>query len=126
MAMVAYKIRWDTDGEDVDLPRRVEIPPHITDLEEVSDYLSNLTGFCHKGFMVREVSDEKPRKAHGPRVDRYYDVTCDGCARSRSTDFEKGMERDRDVIRKLAVSEGWRKIGKKTLCPDCARKKEKA
>ena len=37
MAMVAYKIRWDTDGEDVDLPRRVEIPPHITDLEEVSD-----------------------------------------------------------------------------------------
>ena len=51
--MIAYNIDWDTDGEDVDLPNEIEIPEHITDLDEASDYITNITGFCHRGFGVR-------------------------------------------------------------------------
>lgn len=127
MPIVAYKIKWDTDGAKVDLPKRVEIPPNITDPDEISDYLSNLTGFCHNGFMLRDVQDmEREKKKHAnPRVDRYYDLTCDSCARSRSSDFEKGMETDGKVALACAYAEGWRKIKKMTLCPDCAAAAEK-
>lgn len=44
------KVEWDTDGETVDsLPTEVEIPDEVTD-EEISDWLSNEYGFCHKGY----------------------------------------------------------------------------
>lgn len=32
----------------------VKIPEDITDEEEISDYISNETGFCHYGFEFRE------------------------------------------------------------------------
>ena len=32
------------------LPTEMEIPEGITDEEEMSDYLSDETGFCHYGF----------------------------------------------------------------------------
>ena len=48
----AVNIEWDVDlAEDLDsLPKEVQIPDGMTDTEEISDYLSNLTGFCHRGF----------------------------------------------------------------------------
>ena len=52
--MIAYDIEWDTDGADVDLPDEIEIPPDITDEDDISDYLSDVTGFCHFGFLLRE------------------------------------------------------------------------
>lgn len=50
--MKAYNIQWDVDAPEEldDLPNEVDIPDDITDEEKVSDYLSDLTGFCHRGF----------------------------------------------------------------------------
>ncbi len=51
--MKAINIKWDTDG-DIEvlkqLPTELEIPEGMTDEEEISDYLSDETGFCHYGF----------------------------------------------------------------------------
>lgn len=51
--MKAINIKWDTDGDMEllkDLPMKIEIPEGMTDEDEISDYLSNETGFCHFGF----------------------------------------------------------------------------
>lgn len=50
--MKAVNIEWDVDEPEQldDLPTSVDIPDQITDTEEISDYLSDLTGFCHNGF----------------------------------------------------------------------------
>jgi hypothetical protein len=52
--MKAINIEWDTDGEDIDLPTEIGIPEGMTDEEEISDYLSDETGFCHYGFELVE------------------------------------------------------------------------
>lgn len=48
--MKAINIRWDTDGENISLPKEIDIPEGMTDEDEISDYISDVTGFCHKGF----------------------------------------------------------------------------
>lgn len=50
--MKAIHIMWDVDydADSVLLPTVVDIPDGMEDDEEISDYLSNLTGFCHEGF----------------------------------------------------------------------------
>ena len=51
--MKAINIQWDTDFEDnVDLPTEIDLPEHLADEEEISDYISDTTGFCHKGFEI--------------------------------------------------------------------------
>lgn len=54
--LVAINIQWDVDNEeDLDgLPQRVVLPEGMTDDDEISDYLSDLTGFCHYGFSTVE------------------------------------------------------------------------
>lgn len=54
--MKAYNIEWDVDHtEDLDsLPKEVQVPAGMEDPDEISDYLSDLTGFCHKGFELRK------------------------------------------------------------------------
>ena len=52
--MRAENIVWDYEGYDdtgIILPTSVEIPDNVTE-DEVSDYLSDLTGFCHKGYVL--------------------------------------------------------------------------
>lgn len=52
------EIEWDTDDQILDLPRKlkVEINNDIDDIEEsLSDQLTNITGFCHKGFDYKEI-----------------------------------------------------------------------
>lgn len=34
------------------LPNEIEIPEDVEDDDEISDYLSDVTGFCHKGFEI--------------------------------------------------------------------------
>lgn len=50
--MKATNIKWDVDFEEQleDLPTEIEIPDGMTDEEEISDYISDETGFCHYGF----------------------------------------------------------------------------
>lgn len=52
----AINIKWDVDEDvkGVKLPTAIEIPENITDDDEISDYLSDITGFCHAGFDILE------------------------------------------------------------------------
>lgn len=55
--MKATNIIWDTDEENVSLPTEIEIPDSLNDdsigyAENVSDYITNVTGYCHKGFCL--------------------------------------------------------------------------
>ena len=53
--MKASNIKWDTDGyspKELGLPKAVDIPKGMYDLDDVSDYLSDAYEFCHKGFKV--------------------------------------------------------------------------
>lgn len=47
-----YGIAYDTDGEDIALPEElvVEVKDHEDVEDELSDIISERTGFCHKGF----------------------------------------------------------------------------
>lgn len=50
---VAENIDWDVDEpEDIEqLPKRIVIPEGVSD-EDIGDFISDLTGFCHKGFTL--------------------------------------------------------------------------
>lgn len=51
--LIATKIEWDTDNEvNTELPETIDIPNGITDEEEISEYISEQTGFCHNGFTL--------------------------------------------------------------------------
>jgi len=54
--MKAVNIEWDFDNEEDTplLPTEIEIPKGLEDEDEISDYLSDVTGFCHKGFHLIE------------------------------------------------------------------------
>jgi len=54
--MKATNIIWDVDCEEEleFLPTEIEIPNDIDCEEGISDYLSDLTGFCHRGFELEE------------------------------------------------------------------------
>lgn len=52
---IAYNIDWDTDGDEEtaeSLPQEIFIPDGITQPPE--DYITDLTGFCHFGFEMRD------------------------------------------------------------------------
>lgn len=54
--LIATDIEWDVENDDsVELPKSIEIPDGIEDEDEVSDYLSEQTGYCHKGFIIKEI-----------------------------------------------------------------------
>lgn len=52
--MKAINILWDTDG-DTDtldsLPTEIEIPDNISE-DEISDYISDITGYCHTRYAL--------------------------------------------------------------------------
>lgn len=62
MKAIVTNIKYDTDGEVIDLPTTLEI--NIPSLEQddvdnfISDEISNITGFCHLGFDFELVSTE--------------------------------------------------------------------
>ena len=48
--MKAININWDTEDNNEMLPTEIEIPKGMIDEDEISDYLSDTTGYCHCGF----------------------------------------------------------------------------
>lgn len=50
--MKAINIIWDTDEEDINLPNEIDIPINLKTEDSISDYISDITGFCHFGFEV--------------------------------------------------------------------------
>ena len=54
--MKAVNIMWDTDGDKEifnELPKEIELPQDI-DADEIGDYLSDETGYCHFGYQLEE------------------------------------------------------------------------
>ena len=53
---IVATVEWDTDDKDVNIPKKIDIPDSILiddyNSETVSNYLSDYTGFCHKGFTL--------------------------------------------------------------------------
>ena len=45
---------WDVDDGDIweELPTTIELPEGMEDEDEISDYISDLTGYCHEGFAL--------------------------------------------------------------------------
>lgn len=59
--MKASNIKWDTDGyslKELGLPKAVDIPKGIYDLDEISDYLSDTYEFCHQGFKITYTEED--------------------------------------------------------------------
>lgn len=57
--MKAINIEWDTDckKDEALLPSEIEIPKGMEDEDEISDYLSDVTGYCHKGYsLIRNIN----------------------------------------------------------------------
>ena len=92
MKFKVYNIKWDTDGEDVDLPNEliIEVPSDEVLEEELDDYLSdeisNVTGFCHFGFeyILEDVGDYVCQNCGGGFNRVTFDVErdadfCDDC-----------------------------------------------
>lgn len=59
----ATRIKWDVDKEDIEesssLPKEIDVPEEIVEeamekmVLEMSDYISDKTGFCHNGFALK-------------------------------------------------------------------------
>lgn len=51
--LLATKILWDTDNDStINLPETIKIPQGITKEDEISEYITEQTGFCHNGFTI--------------------------------------------------------------------------
>ena len=57
----AFNIKWDTDGENVELPQEIfiKISKENTESAEdlIADAISEETGFCHFGFDYELIND---------------------------------------------------------------------
>lgn len=53
--MKATDILWVVDNEELEyLPTEIDIPDGMEDEEEIADYISDVTGFCHEGFVLED------------------------------------------------------------------------
>ena len=61
MKKIATEILWDVDheGDGNNLPYEMEIPKGMDDIDEIGEYLSNSTGFCHDGFVLNYIITEE-------------------------------------------------------------------
>ena len=58
--LIAKNIQWDIDLEkgktheemkkEIGLPDEIEIPEEMTNIDDIEDYISDITGYCHSGF----------------------------------------------------------------------------
>jgi hypothetical protein len=57
MLFKVYNILYDTDGKEVDLPKELYLDPEDSNdpADELSDMISDNTGYCHKGFEFDKV-----------------------------------------------------------------------
>jgi len=52
----ATKIDWETDGQEVDLPKTVEVPDDL-DADEIADYLSDKYDFLVNTFQIKDAEE---------------------------------------------------------------------
>ena len=73
---IIYDIQWDTDGDEniaADLPNYMIVPEGMSDKEEISDWISNETGFCHQGFKLIDACQPKRLELLGQLIDVFED-----------------------------------------------------
>lgn len=52
----ATNILWDIDYDDNgEPPKEIDIPEGMTDEDEITDYLSDVTGYCHQGYVLEKI-----------------------------------------------------------------------
>jgi len=62
----ATNIDWETDGQEVDLPKKVKVPDDL-DADEIADYLSDEYDFLVNSFQIKDAeSFEAPIVGLGP------------------------------------------------------------
>lgn len=62
--MKAVNIQWDTDGDQEllkELPTEIDIPDGMDDEDEISDYISDVTGFVIMVLNWRNKSWQRER-----------------------------------------------------------------
>ena len=53
--LILYSVvYWPEDDDGVELLNEITILNDIEDEEAISDYISDVTGFCYKGFELEE------------------------------------------------------------------------
>ena len=75
MTVIVRKIVWDTDGDEAiceSLPEEIPVDMETLGVEDesdmdeildaVSEYITNLTGFCHDGFVIDTTAQNMRRK----------------------------------------------------------------
>lgn len=57
--MKAYNIIWDVDDkEELEmLPTEIEIPEYMADEDEISNFISEVVGYCHNGYSLTSESN---------------------------------------------------------------------
>lgn len=82
MKYFACNIKWETDGQDVNLPEEVELPDEIDvdAIGEVEDYLSDEYGYLVNSFNIEYDNEEGCDPEYLDLIDRLGingDMSCD-------------------------------------------------
>lgn len=82
--------------------------------------------------MLGRVARKERKKIMKIRIDTYFDISCDSCGKSWSTDFNAntnsmtdggmGMATSKQWLSKAAYRSGWKCKNGKTLCPECVKR----
>lgn len=91
----ATNILWDADSAEEleNLPTEMQIPEGMTDEDEISDYLSDKTGYCHKGFELLE-TDEIEFSVNNQRKIQLTQTEPDGAVTVTTWDAERNGVRE--------------------------------
>ena len=57
--MLVTNIKWETDGEEVDLPTEVEVDDDFLSDDEIADYLSDTYGWLVISFALPMDDDDR-------------------------------------------------------------------
>lgn len=88
------------------LPDEVDIPPELTDSEDISEWLSDKYGFCHEGFQLKHVTTHTKPKHKGPKNKKLYRVWAQ-CITDCYLDIEASSE---DEARSIAIEKDGREF----------------
>lgn len=115
--MKAINIDWDIDAdEDLDfLPNEIQIPNGMTDTDEISDYITDKTGFCHFGF---ELAERKMNEEEKKNIENKIRMIMQGAISGEYARYildHKSEETEstfiEDVIDDLICSSAWSEEG---------------
>ena len=111
--MKAINIKWSIDcNKQLDfLPKEIEIPNGMKE-DEVSDYLSEVTGFCHDGYVLeKSIYQNAIEDIEANRNNSDYK----GCTNDLAIESLKNMEKMPGII--TEISKRYKEMidGKRTL-----------